>query len=493
MEKENRSSEIGSIVKVLITDLNSEGAGVGRINNIAVFINGALPGETIEAKISCTKKKYLVADLETIIYPSEYRQNPYCPVFYKCGGCSLQHLSYGYQLIYKTKKVRDAIERIAGIKDIKINNIIGARQNLGYRNKVQYFFNKAESEISCGFFGRKSHKVINHDNCFMVSGIVNNLKNEFLKYVKENNIGIYNELKNYGFLKSIIIRQSFFTNELMLIIISTNNPKENLKKSLENLPDYLVKKVPHLKSIYLNINSEPGSYAIDDKIKHLQGSKFIVERIGDLKFHISPDSFFQVNTEQAEVLYDKIIELADLKGSENVMDLFCGTGTIGLFMAKKIARVIGIDIAKSAIKDAVDNTLLNNIKNAEFVSGDVFEILSQYSSKNSAELKDKDKNRNDNNDADNNIFKSDISGNIDILIADPPRNGLGESLVNLISDISIKKIIYVSCNPSTLARDIRLFHDKDYNIDLIQPVDMFPYTEHVETVVLMTSCGQKDK
>lgn len=493
MEEKNKSLEVGNIFRMSITDLTSEGSGVGRINNLAVFVDGALPGETVEAKITGIKKNYLTSKSEIIILPSEHRKIPFCPVFDKCGGCVLQHMSYDYQLIYKTKKVRDAVERISGIKDIKINEIIGAEQNKGYRNKSQYFFDGNSGEISCGFFERKSHKVVNHDNCFIVSGIVNSLKNKFIQFVKENKISIYDESKHAGFLKSTMIRQAFGTNELMLVIIGAAHPGEKLKESLENLPRYLMEKVPYLKSIYLAINTASGNYAVGDKIKHLWGSKFIVEKIGGLKFHISPDSFFQINTEQTKVLYNTIMEFADLKGSEAVLDLFCGTGTIGLFMAKKTSMIFGIDIVKSAINDATDNAQLNNIKNAEFVSGDAFEILSHYSLNNSIKGKDVIENGYNNNDGNDNQSKnkSHISSNIDVLVADPPRNGLGEDLVNLISDLSIKKIIYVSCNPSTLARDIKSFHEKGYKVEQIQPIDMFPHTEHVECVVLLTNVTSK--
>jgi 23S rRNA (uracil1939-C5)-methyltransferase len=461
--------KIGSKIEFKITDLSSEGLGVGRINNMAVFVDGALPDEVIKACIAGVKKKYLTAKLISIVLPSKIRQKPFCPVFKECGGCTLQHMSYGYQLDYKKKKVKDAIERISGLKDVQISNVIGAKQDRGYRNKVRFFFDYKNGEVKCGFFGRKSHNVINNDNCFLINDAVNKLKNEFVNFVKKNRSEFYDTENNALILKSIIIRQAFKTNELMLIIIISRKMDKKLKGLFLTLIDNLTGKIPDLKSVYYSANAGPENFLLNDKISHLKGRESITEIIEGLRFKISPGSFFQVNSLQAENLYSKIIELADLKNNENVLDLFCGTGTIGLFLASKGAKVLGIDIVKSAIEDANENAKINNIIGARFIQGDVFKLLEARVSYKSSW----------------NEVKID---NTNVLIVDPPRDGLGEKFINLISKLTVKKVIYTSCNAATLARDIKAFGNIGYEVKTIHPIDMFPQTEHVEMVCLLDRC-----
>ena len=458
---------IGDKIELAVTDLSSDGCGVGRINNIAVFVAGALPGETVLACITGVKKKYLTAKLLNIILPSADRRKPFCPVFEECGGCSLQHMSYDYQLEYKKKKVKDAVERISGLKNIEIYNVTGAKHDRGYRNKVQFFLDNKDGEVSCGFFGRKSHAVINNDYCFLIDDAANRLKNEFAGFVKKNKSFFYDAGSNAAVLKSIIIRQSFKSKELMLIIVISRKIDKELLDMFLKLSDSLAGKIPYLKSVYYLVNTSPDSFIAYDKIRHLRGNRAITETLGALRFKISPGSFFQVNSRQAEKLYIKIIELADIKSNETVLDLFCGTGNIGLCLASKGAKVFGIDIAKSAIEDAAENANINNIPNARFIEGDVYKLLEARVSNKSSW----------------NEIKID---KIDVLIVDPPRDGLEEKLVNLISGLNAKKIIYVSCNPATLARDLKAFDSLGYKTKSVHPIDMFPHTEHVESVVLMS-------
>jgi 23S rRNA (uracil1939-C5)-methyltransferase len=472
MKETGLFNNIGDKIELAINDLSSDGYGVGRINNIAVFVDGALPGEVIKAGIAGVKKKYLTAKLISIIIPSANRQEPFCPVFEECGGCTLQHMSYDCQLDYKKKKVKDAIERISGLKNVQINNVIGTKQDRGYRNKVQFFFDYNNGEVNCGFFGRKSHIVINNDICFLISDTANKLKNEFVDFIKKNRSEFYDAKNNAAILKSIIIRQAFRTNELMLIIVISRKIDKKLMNLFLTLTDNLTSKIPGLKSVYYSVNASPDKFMINDKIRHLKGSKSITEIICGLRFNISPGSFFQVNPFQAEKLYSKIIELADLKINETVLDLFCGTGIISLFLASKGAKVFGIDIVKSAIEDANENTKINNIISAKFIQGDVFKLLEARVSHKSSW----------------NEVKID---NIDVLVVDPPRDGLAEKLINLISKFNAKKVIYVSCNAATLARDLKAFDDLGYKAKAIHPIDMFPHTEHVESVVLLTNVTSK--
>jgi 23S rRNA (uracil1939-C5)-methyltransferase len=464
MNKPDLPVSIGDRIELAVADLSSEGCGVGRLNNMAVFVDGALPGEVVEADITGVKKKYLNAKLSNIIFPSPNRCKPFCPIFEECGGCTLQHMSYGFQLDYKKKKVQDAIERISGLKNVQVNNVIGAKQEKGYRNKVQFFFDFGKEDISCGFFGRKSHIVINNDNCFLISERANKLKNAFLDFIKKNKAEFYDNKNAASILKSIIIRQAFSTNELMLIIIVSRKTDKKITDLLLMLADNLTCKIPDLKSVYYTVNAIPGNFMIVDKIRHLKGKKIITEIICSHRFNISPGSFFQVNSCQAEKLYNKITELAGIKTNETALDLFCGTGTIGLFLASSGAKVYGIDNVRSAIEDANENKKINNISSLQFIEGDVFKLLEARilckSSWNEVKI---DK--------------------IDVIVVDPPRDGLEAKLISLITGLNAKKIIYVSCSASTLARDLKAFDDLGYKAKAVLPIDMFPHTEHVETVV----------
>ncbi|HEY5500819.1 MAG TPA: 23S rRNA (uracil(1939)-C(5))-methyltransferase RlmD, partial [Candidatus Humimicrobiaceae bacterium] len=308
--------------------------------------------------------------------------------------------------------------------------------------------------------------------CFLISGTANKLKNEFVGFIKKNRSEFYDTKNNDAILKSIIIRQAFKTNELMLIIITSRKMDKKLTGLFLTLIDNLTGKIPDLKSVYYSVNAGSENFLINDKIRHLKGNKSITETTCGLRFKISPNSFFQVNSFQAEKLYNKIIELADLKNNETALDLFCGTGTIGLFLASKGAKVFGIDIVKSAIEDANENTKINNIISAKFIQGDVFKLLEARVSHKSSW----------------NEVKID---NIDVLVVDPPRDGLAEKLINLISKFNAKKVIYVSCNAATLARDLKAFDDLGYKAKAIHPIDMFPHTEHVESVVLLTNVTSK--
>ncbi len=465
---------VGDKIELDITDLSSEGCGVGRIEGIAVFVDGALPGELVEAEITGVKKKYFTAKLINIVTPSPNRSKPFCPVFEECGGCSLQHMSYEYQIEYKKKKVKDAVERISGLKDIEVSSVMGADTDKGYRNKVQFFFDYRNGEVSCGFFGRKSHIVINNNSCFLINDAANMLKNEIVNIVRNNISEFYDSKSSTLILKSIIIRQAIRTGELMLVIISSGQMDANLTGLFLKLTSTLTNKIPNLKSVYYSESTGQDNFLINNKIRHLKGSRFITEIIGDLRFAISPGSFFQINSSQAENLFTKIFNLADLMTDETVLDLFCGTGTIGLFLASKGAKVFGIDISRSAIEDAAKNAKINNISSARFIEGDVFKLREAGITK-----------------------RSPLSGanidKIDIVVVDPPRDGLGEKLVNLISEFNAKKVIYASCNPATLARDLKIFDILGYKTNMVEPIDMFPHTEHVECIILMTKCGQKDK
>ena len=431
-----------------ISDMNSSGQGVGKIEGLTIFVDGAITGEKIEAKVTEFKKNYCIGKINKIIEPSPYRIKPFCEVFGNCGGCSLQHLSYDYQLKYKTRKVKDEVERISGISGIRINEIIGMENPLNYRNKAEYFI---DSLKSIGFYARKSHEVVKHQTCHICNIESNEIKNFFKGLV----------IKNSNFiLKSLTVRKSFRTAEVMIIISAhenknTNNPIDT--SIFKDLAGSFAAKFPSIKSIYLNkIGKYHSTYDL------LYGKKTIRENISNYGFDISPGSFFQVNTIGAEILFATALKYAGLSGSEEVLDLYCGIGASTILIAENCKIIIGVEVLKDAVGDAKANARLNGAKNVEFVRGETLKILRELERKNHSQ-----------------------KSFFDAAIIDPPRRGLEVEVIEAIANLKIKKIVYISCNPSTLARDIKRFSEFGYSTREIQPVDMFPHTEHVECVAII--------
>jgi 23S rRNA (uracil1939-C5)-methyltransferase len=445
-----------------ISGMNSLGQGVGKIEGFTIFVDGAITGEKIEAKITEFKKNYCIGKINKIMKPSPYRIMPFCNVFGYCGGCSLQHISYGYQLTYKTRKVKDEVERISGITGIRINEIIAMEKPLNYRNKAEYFIN---NQKNIGFYARESHEVVEHQACHICTIESNEIKNFFKALMIKNN--------NF-LLESLTIRKSFRTSEVMVIIQAYEN--KNINSLIENsdafsrhsdmgtsifkgLAGKLAAKFPSIKSIYLNkIGKHHSSHDL------LYGKKTIRENISNYSFDISPGSFFQVNTIGAEILFATALKYAEFSGNEEVLDLYCGTGASTILMAGHCKIIIGVEVRKDTIDDAKANARLNGVKNVEFVQGETLKILREFDRKNYNQ-----------------------KNSFDAAIVDPPRKGLEAEVIEVIANLKIKKIVYISCNPSTLARDIKRFSGFGYSTREIQPVDMFPHTEHVECVAIITS------
>lgn len=435
-----------------ISDMNSSGQGVGKIEGLTIFVDGAITGEKIEAKVTEFKKNYCIGKINKIIKPSPYRIKPFCEVFGNCGGCSLQHISYDYQLTYKTRKVKDEVERISGIKGIRINEIIGMENPLNYRNKAEYFIkNLISIGLNIGFYARESHEVVEHQTCYICTIESNEIKNFFKELaIKNNNI----------ILKSLTVRKFFRTAEVMVIISvhenkNTNNPIDT--SIFKGLASNLAAKFPSIKSIYLNkIGKHHSSYDF------LYGKKTIRENIGNYGFDISPGSFFQVNTIGAEILFATALKYAELFGNEEVLDLYCGTGASTILIAEHCKLIIGVEVLKDAVDDAKANARLNGAKNVEFVQGETLKILRGLERKNHGQ-----------------------KSFFDVAIIDPPRKGLEAEVIEVIANLKIKKIVYISCNPSTLARDIKRFSEFGYSTREIQPIDMFPHTEHVECIAII--------
>jgi 23S rRNA (uracil1939-C5)-methyltransferase len=462
-----------------ISGMNSSGQGVGKIDGLTIFVAGAITGEKIDAKVTELKKNYCIGKINKIIKPSPYRTVPFCEVFDKCGGCSLQHISYDYQLKYKTGKVRDEVERISGIRDIKINEIIGMKNPLNYRNKAEYFINNPAgsavggsgsepvSEFGIGFYARGSHEVVEHKICHICTVESNEIKNYFKELAADTD-----NLSNLN-LKSLTIRKSSGADEAMVIISAyenknTNNPIINSDavsghadaetSTYKGLAGSLAAKFPSIKSIYLNISGKHRStYYL------LLGKKTIRENLSNYGFEISPGSFFQVNTKGAEILFAAALKYAGLAGSEEVLDLYCGTGASTIIISGHCKLIIGVEVLKGAVDDAKANARLSGANNVGFVKGETLKMLRELKRKNQVR-----------------------EGTFDVAIIDPPRTGIEAEVIEAIANLKINKIVYISCNPSTLARDIKRFSEYGYRTIEIQPVDMFPQTEHVECVVLMS-------
>lgn len=448
------SVEKDQIVQVEITDLGESGEGIGRYEGMTIFVNGGIVGDTVKVKIQTVKKNYAMGKVVKMVKASAVRVEAPCPYFKRCGGCQIMNMDYSKgQLAYKEKVVKDAMERIGGFAGIKIETIIGMENPLRYRNKGQYPVAEGKNGTEIGFFEKASHKVVNIEDCLLQSErhqLINQIIRDF---VSEFKIKIYDEKSHKGLLRHVMIRHSESLGGIMVVLV-VNGP-ELPKESI--LRDRLLEGVPAIKSLILNENSSKGNRVLGFKNRVIAGAETIEDTIGKLKFEINPLSFFQVNPSQTEVLYGKALEFADLKGHETVFDIYCGIGTISLFLAERAKKVVGIEVVKESIEDAKANALRNGYNNCEFFVGKAEEVLPKLCEEG---------------------YKADV------VVVDPPRKGCEPELLQTILDLSPEKIVYVSCKPSTLARDVKILCESGaYEVVMVQPVDQFPMTSHVECVV----------
>ncbi|MPW26349.1 23S rRNA (uracil(1939)-C(5))-methyltransferase RlmD [Alkalibaculum sp. M08DMB] len=443
----------GEIVTLNIEDISSKGEGIGKYNGYTIFVEGVLPDEKIRAKITKVKSNYAIGSLDKIIEQSKNRRTPPCVFFEDCGGCQIQNLEYKEQLKIKRKIIVDALERIGNLKNIqdKVKSTLGMKEPYEYRNKAQY---KVSQDATLGFYKKKSHEIIPINHCKIQSGQSESTMKYINEFIQKNNISIYNEETHQGIFRGVVERVSNFNNEVMLIFVVNVKKIKFSKELIEHIKKYL----PNVVSIYININMNKTNVVLSKTNKLIYGKEKITDSIGTLKYEISPLSFFQVNPIQTKVLYDKVVEFAELTGVETVFDLYCGIGTISLYLAKNSGRVYGVEVVEEAIKDAQDNMKLNNVDNVEFTLGKSEEKIVE-------------------------LLKQGIKA--DIVIVDPPRKGCDEKLLDAIITMSPQKVIYISCNPATLARDLKVLNVGGYNIEEVQPVDMFAHTMHVETIVAL--------
>ena len=437
-----------------IIDNGFQGEGIAKIDNITVFIEGAIKGEKVKILIIKVMSSYAYGKIIEILETSTNRETPDCNTFNRCGGCELRHINYAETLKMKTEVVKNALYKELR-EHIQVNDCIGMENPTGYRNKLIYPVGvNRDNKYVMGVYAKRSHEIINVEKCHIQNPLCEEIAKDIFKFTKENNIKPYNEKTHKGTIRHIIIRIGLKTNEVMCVLVLNEGKFSKEKELIE----YIIKKYPMVKTIVKNINMKNTNVILGDTSKVIYGDGYIYDMLGEYKFKISSLSFYQTNPIQTEVLYNKAMEYAELTGEETVFDLYCGIGTIAIFASKKAKQVYGIEVLEEAIIDAKENGEINNIKNVEFVLGEVEEALPQL------------------------VEEKSLSA--DVVFIDPPRKGSDKITLETLLKVEPKKIVYVSCNPATLARDIKMLQDK-YVVTKVQPVDMFPYTSSIECVCLL--------
>lgn len=449
------------LVTLEIEDCGIDGEGIGKADGFTVFVKDAVIGDTVTAKIIKAKKNYGYGRLMEVLKPSPYRVEPKCEFARQCGGCQLQALSYDQQLVFKTNKVKGHLERIGGFTDIPMEPIIGMDELFHYRNKAQFPVGRnKEGKIVTGFYAGRTHNIIENRDCAL--GVAENKEvlDRVIAHMEKYGIEPYNEATGKGLVRHVLIRYGYFTKEVMVCLILNGNkiPKEEqLVKSLCEIPG--------MTSITINVNKKHSNVILGEEIRLLWGQEYITDRIGDISYQISPLSFYQVNPMQTQKLYAKALEYADLHGEETVWDLYCGIGTISLFLAQKAKFVRGVEIVPAAIENAKENAKLNGLENTEFFVGKAEEVLPREYKKNGVYA--------------------------DVIVVDPPRKGCDETLLETMIEMNPERIVYVSCDSATLARDLKYLCERGYELRKVCPVDQFGMTVHVETVCLLSKLNAK--
>ena len=436
---------------VTFEDLTHDGAGVAKIDGYPIFVSGALPEEKANIKVIKVKKGYAIGRLIETYKESPYRVDAPCPIYKQCGGCQLQHLSYEGQLVAKRKQVKDVLERIGGLKDVPVHPVLGMSEPWRYRNKAQVPIGEREGGLVAGFYQQRSHEIIEMKECLIQQEKNDEVVQTVKAICEKYGVRAYDEPRHKGVLRHIMARYGLVTGEVMVVLVTKTAELPNKNQMIAEI----VEKVPNIKSIVQNVNSKKTNVIFGDETNVLWGEEYIYDYIGDIKFAISARSFYQVNPEQTKVLYGKALEYAELTGEENVIDAYCGIGTISLFLAQKAKKVYGVEIVPEAIEDANRNAALNEIDNVEFAVGEAEVVIPNW-------------------------YKQGITA--DTLVVDPPRKGCDEALLQTIIEMKPKRVVYVSCNPATLARDLKILESGGYKTIEVQPVDMFPQTTHCEAV-----------
>lgn len=450
--------EKNDVVIVDILDMNQDGEGVGKVDGYPLFIKDTVIGDKAEVKVIKASKSFGYGKLIQIIELSLDRIEPRCAVAKQCGGCQLQAYSYDKQLVFKENKIRNNLERIGKIKDYVIEPIIGMEEPWRYRNKAQFpvGLNK-DGEIVIGFYAGRTHNIIESEDCYLGEEINREILDCVKEYMKENDVLPYDEAAHQGFVRHILIRRGHYTREIMVCVVINGRRLPHSEKLIEKLMRF---EKDGLKSVTVNYNEEKTNVILGKKLDVLWGQDFITDTIGGIAFRISPMSFYQVNVVQTERLYQKVLEFAELTGNETVWDLYCGIGTISLFLAQKAKKVYGVEIVPAAVENAKENAKRNGVGNVEFFLGASEDVLPDWNER------EKEK--------------------IDVIVVDPPRKGCEKELLKTMVDMKPEKIVYVSCDSATLARDLRVLEDEGYKVRKVQGVDLFGQTVHVEVCCLMS-------
>lgn len=437
-------------INLNIHGIGSNGEGVGYYHGYTVFVDGALPGENVAARLFQCKKSYGRANLLIIDQPSADRVSPICPLFGECGGCQVMHMSYPKQLEIKKQRVIDAMQRIGKIDDVEVLPCLPSPSSLGYRNKIQIHVKENDNGLSLGFYARSSHDLVEVNRCYIHCPLGEQVYKETIEIVKKSGIRAYNPETGTGILRHILIKSSENTQEVLVVLVTG---KEDLPL-LSQIAEEIMTRCPCVKGVVQNLHSENDNVILGGTYKVLAGSPYITEQLCGMNFKVSPASFFQVNPDQAQCLYAKALEFAELKGDETVLDAYCGVGTLSLLFARHAKKVIGVECVPEAIADANENAVMNNCSNVSFVCANSEEFIETLS-----------------------------ESEIDVVILNPPRKGCELSFLKGLERLRPKRVVYISCDPATLARDLYHLRSFGFDIEAIQPFDMFPQTAHVETVV----------
>lgn len=440
------------IIELTIEDMGVKGEGIGKVNGYTFFVKGALTGDQIDAKVMKINKNFGFARLLNVKKPSAHRVEPVCQVAGKCGGCQFQSLSYEEQLRFKENMVKNNLERIGKITDYLLHPIIGMEDPFRYRNKTQLPVGRnKEGQIVVGFYAARTHSIIDTSNCVIAPKVNETIISEIKKFLEDFKIEPYDELNHTGIVRHILIRNGFSTDEIMVCIVINSGKLPHSDELVERL-----KNIRGMTSISVNINKKNTNVIMGEEVRTLYGRDTITDYINDLKFNISPLSFYQVNSIQTKELYNITLEFAGLTGKETVWDLYCGIGTISLFLARRALKVYGVEIVSQAIDDARKNAKMNEIDNVEFIVGKSEEVFPEFY-KTSEETPD-------------------------VIVVDPPRKGCDEELLDAIVKAGPGRVVYVSCDSATLARDLKYLSEHGYWVHEVQPVDMFPGTVHTECI-----------
>lgn len=446
---------------VEILGMNHEGQGIAKKDGLTIFVEGGIIGEVVSVEIVQLKKTYAVARVKSLLRPSHERALPFCPVYERCGGCQLQHMTYRESLRFKQKVVKDALQRIGKLKHTVVNPTLGMEDPFKYRNKAQFPYGVRNALPISGLYAKKSHEIVEFLECPIQMEQNDRVKRLVEGLVHEYRVSAYDETHGRGVLRHLCVRTALHTGEVMVVFVVTQKDDKNLSFVIDDL----VRALPMVKSVYVNVNSKKTNVILGHENILVYGKEKIVDVLGGFQFEISPNSFYQVNPKQTEVLYKKALDYAKLTGKETVFDLYSGIGTISLFLSQKAKNVIGVEVVSAAVQDANRNKEINNVENVAFIEGEAEIVVPKLFSK---------------------------GQRADVVVVDPPRKGCDEKLLHTMLQMNPQRMVYISCNPSTLARDLAYLEGGGYSAIEVQPVDMFPWTRHVETCSLLVRNELRD-